>query len=185
MGIPPLGQRARLRWVKRWLQTPCTRWAVVRFRNLELGEVLTPRLLQVSHKLQGQLQEECNWTRRAKRDLINTTNTQPQTKNYKSGLLTQSDKEEDGIAKATKKFTIMHLFWLHQDRQMFQSKPNKQHDHLQHFENDNNKIQGQLADLLEFLPSTFMDDSGWQCGLVVKEDMICTSLLGLSSDHWT
>ena len=175
MGIPPLGQRARLRWVKGWLQTPCTRWAVVRFRNLELGEVLTPRLLQVSHKLQGQLQEERNWTRRAKRDLINTTNTQPQTKNYKSGLLTQSDKEEDEIAKATKKFTIMHLFWLHQDRQMFQSKPNKQYNHLQCFENDDNKTK---VSWQVYWSSSLQYDLGWQCGLVVKEDMICTSLLG-------
>ena len=105
----------------------------------------------------GILQIAGTVTRRAKRDLIDTTNTQPQTKKHKSGLLTQSDEEEDGIAKATKKFTIVHLFWLHQDRQMFWSKPNKQYDDLQCFENDNNKIQGQLVDLLEFLPSTFMD----------------------------
>ena len=118
---------------------------------------MTPRLLQVSRKLQGQLQEERDRTRRAKRNLIDATNTQPQTKRHKSGSLTRSDEEEDEIAKTAKKFTIMHLFWLHQDRQTFRSEPNEQYDHLQRFENDDNKIQGQLADLLEFLPSTFTD----------------------------
>ena len=118
---------------------------------------MTPRLLQVSRKLQGQLQEEHDRTRRAKRDLIDATNTQPQTKRHKSGSLAWSDEEEDKIAKTAKKFTIMHLFWLHQDRQTFRSEPNEQYNHLQHFENDDNKMQGQLADLLKFLPSTYTD----------------------------
>ena len=69
----------------------------------------------------------------------------------------RSDEEEEEIAKAAKKFTIMHLFWLHQDKHTFRCKPNEQYDHLQRFENNDTKIQGQLADLLKFLPSTFTD----------------------------
>lgn len=104
------------------------------------------------------MQDERNRTRRAKRKLIDATNRQePQNKRRKSRLPAHSDEEEEEVAQAAKKFTMMHLFWLHQDKSTFRCQPNEQYNPLERFENENTKVQGQLADLLEFLPSQYGD----------------------------
>src|SRR6202167_5019350 len=51
----------------------------------------------------------------------------------------------------------MKLFWLHDDRKTFRTQVDEQYDHLQRFENLESKIQGQIADILDVLPSRFAD----------------------------
>lgn len=65
--------------------------------------------------------------------------------------------ETDEVAMLARKFTIMHLFWLHNDKQTFRTRLDEQFDPMEHFENQTNKVQGQLIDLLDFLPSTYAD----------------------------
>jgi hypothetical protein len=51
----------------------------------------------------------------------------------------------------------MTLFWLHDDKQLFRTQVDEQYDPLQQFETKGNKIQGQLADLLEELPPAYAE----------------------------
>lgn len=56
-----------------------------------------------------------------------------------------------------KMFTIMNLFWLHDEQKTFRTRVDEQYDHLQRFENLENKIQGQISDILDVLPSRYAD----------------------------
>lgn len=61
---------------------------------------------------------------------------------------------------AARKFTVMNLFWLREDRRTFRTTVDEQYDHLQRFENLETKIQGQLAEILEVLPSQYASEVG-------------------------
>ena len=60
------------------------------------------------------------------------------------------------LSLVARKFTIMRLFWFHDDK-MFRTHIDEQYDPLQRFDTTENKIQGQLADLLEGLPPVYVE----------------------------
>jgi hypothetical protein len=94
----------------------------------------------------------------AKRKLADATNAiEPGVANKKQKIKGRSDEEEEEISLIARKFTIMTLFWLHDDKQVFRTQVDEQYDPLQRFENKGNKIQGQLADLLGELPSAYVE----------------------------
>jgi hypothetical protein len=68
----------------------------------------------------------------------------------------RSNAETEEVSMIAKKFTIMSLLWLRDDRKTFQTAIDEQYDHLQRFKNKETKIQGQLADIVEVLPSRYV-----------------------------
>lgn len=61
------------------------------------------------------------------------------------------------LSLVARKFTIMRLFWFHDDKKMFRTHIDEQYNPLQRFNTTENKIQGQLADLLEELPPVYVE----------------------------
>ena len=99
--------------------------------------------------------------KKARRDLADVTNAeQPGSSKKRKRTTPRSDAETEEISQLAKKFTIMKLFWLHDDRKTFRTPVDEQYDHLQRFENLESTIQGQIADILEVLPARYGDNIG-------------------------
>ena len=72
----------------------------------------------------------------------------------------RSNAETEEVSMIAKKFTIMSMLWLQDDRKTLQTTIDEQYNHLQQFENKETKIQGQLADVVEVLPSRYVGALG-------------------------
>lgn len=123
---------------------------------------------QTSRLLQSKVHEANEQLKKAQCDLANITNAeQPgHSKKRKRTVTTRSDKEIEEVTQLARKFTIMKLLWLRDDRTTFRTAIDEQYDHLLRFENVASKIQGQLADIVESLPPKYVgflngDDVTW------------------------
>ena len=123
---------------------------------------------QASRLLQSKVHEANEQVKKARRDLANITNTeQPgRPRKRKRTVRTRSDDEIEEVTQLARKFTVMKLLWLRDDRTTFRTVIDEQYDHLQRFENVASKIQGQLADIIESLPPKYAgflggDDAIW------------------------
>lgn len=70
-------------------------------------------------------------------------------------------KDDDSLASESaiseirvlgRKFVVTKMFWLRDKKHAFTTKVDESYNHLERFETDEGKIQGQLADLREILP---------------------------------
>jgi hypothetical protein len=130
--------------------------------------------------LQSKVHEANEQLKKARRDLVDITNAeQPgRPKKRKRTVATRSDNEIEEVTQLARKFTIMKLLWLRDDRTTFRTAINEQYDHLQRFENDASKIQGQLVDIMESLPPKYAvflggDDATWLSQVVSAYSCFC------------
>jgi len=112
--------------------------------------------LKAGRLLQSKVHIATEEAKQAKRDLADVTNTKGSSKRRKiSSTVPDADTEE--VSMVAKMFTIMNLFWLHDEQKTFRTRVDEQYDDLQRFENLENKIQGQISDILDVLPSRYAD----------------------------
>jgi hypothetical protein len=84
--------------------------------------------------------------------------------------LLQSDDDDDDddddsspstkiktVERYARKHTIMTLLWHHDDRKIFATALDNDYNPLERFENEDNKKQGQLRDILASLPEEYQD----------------------------
>jgi hypothetical protein len=70
--------------------------------------------------------------KKAKRDLADITNEQqPSLKRRRKVTSVESEADAEEVSMVAKKFTIMNLFWLHEERRTFRTQVDEQYDHLQ------------------------------------------------------
>jgi hypothetical protein len=99
--------------------------------------------------------------KKAKRALADVTNeNQPGPRKRRKAISAESEADAEEVSMVARRFTIMNSFWLHEERQTFRTQVDEQYDHLQRFENTTSKIQGQLTEILDVLPSRFKDLMG-------------------------
>jgi hypothetical protein len=113
--------------------------------------------LQAARKLQSREQQYKDEARDAKRKLIDAENMEEpgSRKKKKKQDLPPTDAETEEISRIAKAFTVTRLFWLWNDKQTFSIAVDEQYNNLQRFESDNDKMQGQIAEIRDVLPARY------------------------------
>ena len=130
--------------------------------------------LQVARQLQLKAQEYRQKHQHEKRKLAETTNENITSKKKRQGS-PQSDTndEEEEVQIVAKAFTIMNLFWLHDQGKTFHTRIDDQYDPHQRFDTMNNKIQGQIAEIRAALPLQYLGALGGSESKWLKK-AVCT-----------
>ena len=121
--------------------------------------------MKAGRLLQSKVRIATEQAKEAKCNLADVTNTkQPGSSKRRKISAAVPDADTEEVLMVAKMFTIMNLFWLHDEQKTFRTWVDEQYNHLQRFENLENKIQGQIADILDVLPSRYTDilyDNAW------------------------
>jgi hypothetical protein len=142
--------------------------------------------LKAGRLLQSKVHIATEEAKQAKRDLADVTNTkQPGSSKRRKISSAVPDADTEEVSMVAKMFTIMNLFWLHDEQKTFRTRVDEQYDHLQRFENLENKIQGQISDILDVLPSRYADilyNNAWLSQTVssVLLILLCASTCSLT-----
>lgn len=102
------------------------------------------------------MMQECNEMRRKLADITNEDETAP-ARGRKKRKITEggSEDETSEIKRLAHKFVNTYAIWLREPSETFKTKVDNDFDPCERFEDDRNKIQGQLLDLIDLLPEKY------------------------------
>lgn len=97
------------------------------------------------------------------RKLANLSNCQPKRKRQKGttdgeDIEVTAASEVKAVALFGRQFVIMNLVWFRPSSGPFGCQVDEEYNPVQRFENASSRLQGQLADLVDFLPKKFRDE---------------------------
>ncbi|KAF9034771.1 hypothetical protein BJ165DRAFT_1533821 [Panaeolus papilionaceus] len=70
-------------------------------------------------------------------------------------ISSRQSKDDQIVEKAGHKFCLIHCLWLHSGDELFDTKLDDDYEPAERFENDHNKVQGQLREVAELLRDRF------------------------------